>query len=287
MEQSFKLAQKNEKYDWQLSKTLIDQELNICFNVYGWQELIFKQNHQTATVQFFPFFSSPETSKLVKPELEIIIQPGFMDFIEEEFKRLDRIPAVCLNQNDPNYKLLSNFFSDKGYLVLPDKDVIMIYKTPHDSSSRIKESSLNLKICKNENDKQVFINIFNKSFFDGDYDAESAYEKATKRSFQTNNNYKVENFIFPSFELNPKMVACASLVTDKSGASKIYVVGVLPEFRKQGLAFSMLQQIIQKWSDLNQKSYLSIETGAGSVAERLYTKLGFERVCLQETWVKG
>jgi ribosomal protein S18 acetylase RimI-like enzyme len=286
MNQSFE-ATKYPENNWQISKILDDQELDICFKVYSWQKLIIEKNKQTASIQYFPFFSTPDTSKLVNLDVQILQQNNFLDFIESEFTRLDRRPAVCLNLNHPDYDLQVKFLYENGYSPLPNKETIMIYKEGLKDSHKSPESKVPLTDCQSFSQQDIFIDIFNKAYFDGNNQITKGYEYIIRKSFEPNPDYKVENFTFPSFENSERMVACASLVTDKFGAAKIYCVGVLPEFRKQGLAFMMLEKVVHHWLSFNQKDYLSIHTTADSSPERLYTKLGFERVCLQETWVKN
>lgn len=286
MNTSFEVVQNRENSSWQLSKTLDDQELDICFKVYSWQKLILEQNQQKATMQFFPYFSSTETSKLVNPDVKVLSQNNFLAFVESEFIRRERQPAVCLNLNHPEYALQVSFLSEKGYFPLPEKDTFMIYRGNAKSRGFKSEDQVSIIDCNLDAQKDVFIDVFNESFFDGRTNVTEAYELITRKSFEPNPDYKVENFTYPSVGFPNKMVACSSLLTDKNGASKIYNVGTLPEFRKQGLAFKMLEKVIERWLSFDQKDYLSIHTVADSSPERLYAKLGFERVCLQETWVK-
>ncbi|MEI6728683.1 MAG: GNAT family N-acetyltransferase [bacterium] len=287
MNKSFKITQNPENSNWKLSKTLDDQELDICFKVYSWQEFILKQNQQSATMQFFPYFSSTETSKLVNPDVKELSQNNFLAYVESEFIRLERQPAICLNLNHPEYSLQVRFLSEKGYSPLPEKDTFMIYRGNSKNRDLKSEAQISITDCNSAAQKDVFIDVFNEAFFDGRTNVTEAYELIVRKSFEPNPDYKVENFIYPSVEFPDKMVACSSLLTDINGASKIYNVGTLPEFRRQGLAFKMLEKVIEHWLSFDQKDYLSIHTVADSSPERLYTKLGFERVCLQETWVKG
>lgn len=75
--------------------------------------------------------------------------------------------------------------------------------------------------------------------------------------------------------------ACAQLLTAE-GVGGIYAVGVLPAFRRRGIARALVAHLMQ--TAQSTCDHLCLQAVAESEAEHLYRSLGFQRLFLQESY---
>ena len=80
---------------------------------------------------------------------------------------------------------------------------------------------------------------------------------------------------------NGEPAACAQLLTVE-GVGGIYAVGVLPAFRRRGIARALVAYLMQMAQATCE--HLCLQAVAESEAERLYRSLGFQRLFVQESY---
>jgi len=67
-------------------------------------------------------------------------------------------------------------------------------------------------------------------------------------------------------------------------ASQVLAVGTLPAFRGRGIASALMAQVIRDWES-GDAGLLFLDASPGSVAERLYLRIGFRAVYVRELYV--
>jgi len=265
-------------------------ENDIITKVYGWQLEMFLIGEFEIDVLYSKQLTSPLTNYAFNVPHSLFQSKVFLEASDIWFENLQRKPAFSINNRDLNYAEIVSNLANNGYLPQPEtaqsylvweslglkQDKVLDAQTP---------STTVLKTCNTKDEIDQFIEIF-KICFQEDA-AESDIEKYADLVLLSHNYkgpFEVKNFLIQG--RGDQNFGCITLITDEKGNAKIYNVGVLPQFRRQGIGASSVLQAASIWSQNLEKGHLSLQTSEGSFAEKMYQELGFKKVCTQEIWVK-
>lgn len=82
-------------------------------------------------------------------------------------------------------------------------------------------------------------------------------------------------------EWDGEPAGCAQLFRG-AGVAGIYAVGTLPTFRRRGIASALVGHLVRE--GMAHGDYVCLQVIAGSPAERVYARLGFQRLFSQECY---
>jgi len=76
--------------------------------------------------------------------------------------------------------------------------------------------------------------------------------------------------------------AGTAILYQEGDVAQVLAVGTHPSFQSRGVASAIMHRVIRDWQ--GRGGFLFLDTAPGSVAERLYVKLGFRQAYLREIW---
>jgi len=212
-----------------------------------------------------------------------------LEDIENFYISMNRNPA-CYITPQTNPHELPTILNEREYK-LAFSDAWMMFKSRKINNKRIRNKDLVIKTVKNLEDLGTFIKVFEISF--GDSSEEDpysglppSYKKAIYNSF-TNEEYQKEKTVTHYLGiLDDKPVGITTLITYKKFGG-IYNVGVIPEYRKQGIGSTLSLKAVKDALEKFNEDIVFLQTEYGSYVEKFYKKLGFETVFRGDCYVKS
>jgi N-acetylglutamate synthase-like GNAT family acetyltransferase len=178
----------------------------------------------------------------------------------------------------PSSNILYNQILLPDYMKIESKEAWMIFDK-FENLPKSKENE-NIKITIDDNaDLKYFADVFMESYScsseEDPYGEMPEYYRSVVENYINDNSEYIKKFYIVKHK--EQGIACALSIT-KEDMALIAFVGTIKEYRNKGICKTLMNRILNDLKDKSVKlAYL--QTEEGFIPEKLYSSLGFEKVC--------